>query len=110
MAEVSGKESCRVVYFEHPPGIMSGCAKCRTILRQGTWAVGVIVSETRKYLVGVNPPIECCGEEKKVVDVRNNEDEAKALAAVISAQLNRDGTTANLRLYEAYQTLSDAMH
>jgi cytidine deaminase len=104
------KESCRVVYFEHPEGIESGCAKCRQILRDGSWAVGLIVSEKHKYFVGVNPPVMCCGEEKKVIETYHTEDEAKALMARVIEQLNRDGTTKNLKLYEVHPVVSTAVN
>jgi hypothetical protein len=104
------KESCRVVYFEHPAGITCGCAKCRTVLSQGTWAVGVIVSEKYKYIVGCNPPPECCGEVKTlVIDACATESEALALSDRVTEQLNREGTTANLNLLEMHQSISDSI-
>ena len=103
------KEECKVVWFEHPPGINSGCAKCRKILRTGTWAVGLLIGQ-HKYIVGSNPPVVCCDEEKKVIETFDTEPEAEALAKRVIDQLNREGTTENLVLYEAFPGVSDSMH
>ena len=67
---MSEKKPCRVVIMEHPAGVSSGCIECRKILRTGTWLVGIIVGaqEEYKYLVGANPPVMCCCQEKQVIE------------------------------------------
>lgn len=103
------KEKAEVRWFNVPAGIVCGCARCRTVLRTGSWAVGVIVG-THKYLIGVTPPVMCCGEEKKVFQCFDTEEEAEAFAGRVIEQLNREGTTANLKLYEAHPAVSAAIH
>lgn len=106
---MSEKEQCKVVYFEHPPGITSGCAKCRKVLRQGTWTTGIIVGEHR-YLLGAQPPVECCGEQKKVIVAFDTEAEAAQLAERTIAHINAEGSTAGLTLYETAIVISEKKH
>ena len=98
--------------MEHPAGVSSGCIECRKILRTGTWLVGIIVGaqEEYKYLVGANPPVMCCGQEKQVIETFDTEEEANAFSKKIAEQIDREGTTKNLVLYEAHPVLSSAKH
>ncbi len=107
--KMAQKEECRVVCFEHPAGIISGCIACKKVLRTGQWAVGLFIG-TDKYVVGVDPPLTCCGAEKKVIDTVDTEEEAKALMQRVIEQLNEDGTTENLKLYEAHPIISVSIH
>jgi hypothetical protein len=70
---------------------------------------GLIIGP-HKYLIGVNPPMRCCGEEKKVFEAFSSEYGVKAFTEKVIEQLNRDGTTKNLKLYEAYPAVSARMH
>ncbi len=103
------REDAKVTVLHHPPGIQAGCAKCRTILNSGTFAVRVQVGN-HDYLVGNNPPKMCCGEEKKVPLLFNNEPLAAFAAQGIVDILNRDGDTSGLRLLEVAQFISTAKH
>lgn len=103
------KEPYELVLVNHPAGINNGCAKCREILSSGTWAVGLKIG-THRYAVGKNPARTHCGEEKKEIDVFDTEEPARALLERVREQLNREGTTVNLKLYEFHPSVSDSLH
>jgi hypothetical protein len=107
--ETGKKENVTVSVVDHPLGITAGCVKCRTVLKSGRFAIGVLI-DPHKYLVGENPPIMCCGEEKKVPLLFNDLGEADAARMRTMQTLDADGTTANLRLLEAAVFTSDAKH
>ena len=106
---MSERETYNLVLMNHPPGITSGCATCRTILRSGTWVVGLKIGN-HNYLVGANPPITCCGEEKQVIEAFDSEDQARALSQEVQMILDEDGSTENLVLYQAHRIISTARH
>ncbi len=103
------KEACELVLVNHPPGIASGCAICKRILKTGTWSVGLKIGNHR-YAVGCSPSILCCGEEKRVIEVFDSKEEAKILLDSIREQLNHEGTTEGLTLYEFHPSVSDKQH
>ena len=107
--ETGNKENVTVAVVDHPPGITAGCAKCRTVLKSGRFAIGVLI-DPHKYLVGENPPSMCCGEEKKVPLLFNDEAAAEEAKKQTMQTLDADGTTANLRLLEAAVFTSDTVH
>jgi len=103
------KEDATVKVVHHPAGIKAGCAKCRDIIASGQYAVEVDVGNHR-YLVGANPPMICCNEEKKVPLLYSEESHATEEAREVIGILNRDGNTSNLRLLEMAQFISTAAH
>lgn len=106
---MSEREKYELVLMNHPPGVISGCAKCRKVLRQGTWAVGLIIGD-KKYLVGANPLVICCGEEKQVIEAFDSVDEARELSRKIDAILIEEKSTENLVLYQSHVAVSSATH
>jgi len=106
---MDSREDAVVSVVHHPAGINAGCARCRTIISSGTFAIGVQVGN-HNYLVGHNPPKQCCGEEKKVPLLYDDEVLAAFGAQGIMDTLGRDGSTTNLRLYEVAQFISTAAH
>lgn len=107
--KTSNKENVTVAVIDHPRGITAGCAKCRTVLKSGRFAVGVLI-DPHKYLVGENPPIMCCGEKKKVPLLFNDEAAAEEAKKQTMLRLDADGTTANLQLLEAAVFISNVVH
>lgn len=103
------KEGYELGVMEHPPGIACGCAICRSILRQGTWVVGLKIG-THRYVIGCNPPVRCCDTEKQVIEVFATEAEAQVLADAVREHLDHEGTTENLVLYEFHRVVSAASH
>ena len=93
-----------VLIFPHEPGINQGCKKCRTVYVSGhKYALGLRVKEgdnTHDYLIGVDPPVSCCGEQKAFFQSFVSNEEAQAAAEMVQAQINRDGSTKNLRLVD----------
>jgi hypothetical protein len=107
--KASGKEDATVTVAHHPAGIMAGCAKCRCVIASGKYAIQIAVANHR-YLVGPNPPVTCCGEEKKVPLLYDEESSAVRTAIELTDALNRNGDTSNLRLLEMAQIVSTALH
>lgn len=103
------KEDVSITVAHHPPGISVACAKCRKIIAVGYFAIGVDIGG-HHYLAGQNPPMTCCGEEKKVPLLYDNEPLAAFAAQGVIDTLNRDGDTSNLRLLEMAQFISTAVH
>ncbi|MES2931656.1 MAG: hypothetical protein V4682_03070 [Patescibacteria group bacterium] len=106
---MSEKESYELVLVNHTAGITSGCAKCRAVLRSGTWVVGLKIGAIN-YVVGANPPVTCCGEEKQVLEAFDSEEEARVLSREVQMILNEQGSTENLILYQAVRMISEATH
>lgn len=102
-------DEATVNVLHHPAGISAGCAKCRTIIAKGQFAVGVKIGEYR-YVAGNNPPKTCCGEEKKVPLLFDNEPLAALAAQGVVETLKKDGNTSNLRLLQLAQFVSTAAH
>lgn len=103
------KEDATVTVAYHQPGISAGCAKCRTIIAKGQYAIRVDVGN-HHYLVDHYPPKMCCGDEKKVPLLFNDEQQAVREAEKVIEILNRDGDTSNLRFLEMAQFISTAAH
>ncbi len=91
-------EPCEVLHIEHGGGYVFGCKDCRKILAKGTWTIGLRIGETKRYFVGHNPPIICCGMEKAIPLVFDSEGELLPISNQIKETLNRDGTTASVPL------------
>ena len=87
-----------VVSIEHAAGYAFGCKRCQKIHFTGTWVVGLTVGE-HKFLVGKNPPVQCCGEEKQFLEVFDAESEADTLRDTIAKHLAERGSTEGLVLY-----------
>ena len=97
--------------FNEPRGITTSCSKCLQVLKTGTWVVRILM-QGHTFLVGCNPPVICCGEEKKVIDAFQSEPEAEQLARIVREELSRVGVAPNLKVYEARKIplLSNARH
>lgn len=93
-------KTTKVVSVNNPEKYYFGCRACRTILASGTWVVGVMIGQ-RRFLVGKNPPVRCCGEEKKVCEVFDDEAAADALRDNIIRHLAEKKSTEGLMLFEA---------
>ena len=92
----------RVVVINHPAGISNGCRDCRKILAEGKYVLGLKVKDSNReyqYLLGVTPPVMCCGVDKKVMYLFELEDEAKKKAEEIADFLDEQKTTEGLRLF-----------
>ncbi len=92
-------KTTRVATVNNPKKYHFGCIKCRKIHASGTWVVGVLIGE-RRFLVGKDPPVRCCGEEKKICEVFDDEAPAAALRDRIIEHLLEKKTTEGLMLYE----------
>ena len=96
------KGEYEVVVISHPAGISNGCKDCRKILAEGKYVLGLRIKEPDhhyQYLVAVDPPIMCCGVDKKVLYLFNTEEEAKKKAEEIADYLDKHETTEGLRLF-----------
>lgn len=103
------KEIARAALVEHPPGIIASCGKCRTVLKSGRFAVAVLIDPYR-YFVGEKPRFVCCGEEKKIPLLFDDEKSAEQAVRQTMQTLDADGTTANLKLIVVAILTSDTVH
>lgn len=103
------KETVEVKVLFHEAGIHAGCILCQEIIASGLYAVEVLVGDHR-YLVGEDPPINHCGEEKKVPRLFDSEEEAQSAARQVIEVLNQERDTSSLRLFEAAPFVSVATH
>ncbi len=101
-------KATKVVTVNNPEKYYFGCRKCRKVHASGTWVVGVLIGQ-RRFLVGKNPPVMCCDEEKKICEVFDDEAPAAALRDSIIKQLLEKKSTEGLMLYEtAWMSAEDA--
>ena len=92
----------RVVIISHPAGVLNGCKGCRKILAEGKYTLGLKIREPGReyqYLVGVEPPVMCCGADKKVLCLFDTEEEARKKGEEITDHLDKHKTTKGLRLF-----------
>jgi hypothetical protein len=102
-------EKAEVALVDHAPGITTGCKECQKPILQGRYAVGVTIGN-HKYLVGHNPPLTCCGQEKLVPLLFSDEPAAEEALKATVATMAKDGNTSGLRLLEAARFISTAKH
>lgn len=91
-----------MVIISHLAGISNGCLTCKKVFAEGKYAIGLRIKEPNQeyqYIVGVTPPVVCCGTEKKVWILAKTMGEAEAKAAEIADYLNKHETTEGLRLF-----------
>lgn len=95
---------CQVMVIEHPAGITQGCKVCGEILKQGTFLIGIQIREDGKdlkYLLGTSPQ-EHCGEQKKILECFDNEEDAEAEKLKVIAHLSEHKSTEGLPLLGFY--------
>jgi len=102
-------EKASVYVLHHEPGIRAGCIQCLVVIKQGTYTLGIKIAEER-YLVGHNPPVRHCGEEKKVPLLFHSEEEAVKAAQETNEALNKAGNTSCLKLLEWAKFISTDVH
>ncbi|OGZ43083.1 MAG: hypothetical protein A2719_01845 [Candidatus Ryanbacteria bacterium RIFCSPHIGHO2_01_FULL_45_22] len=91
---------CQVMVVEYPAGVIQGCKVCRTILKIGKFLIGLHVHEDGKdfkYFLGT-PPQEHCGEQKKILQCFETEEEAEAERLKVLSHLSEKGSTEGLPL------------
>jgi|SRR3989344_5532477 len=84
-------------------GLSNGCKRCREIFNRGQFSIGLSVGNgptAKRYVVGIDPPVWCCGEEKKYILIFANESDAKTIETELFEHLKTKKTTEGLRLYE----------
>jgi len=96
------KGDYQVVVISHPAGITIGCKDCRKILAEGKYVLGLKIKypdREYQYLVGVDPPVMCCGADKRVLYLFNSEEDGKKKGEEVADYLNQRETTEGLRLF-----------
>ncbi|OGZ68860.1 MAG: hypothetical protein A3D35_03045 [Candidatus Staskawiczbacteria bacterium RIFCSPHIGHO2_02_FULL_34_9] len=94
---------CEVVIAYHEARITCGCKDCKKILAQGYYAIGLDIREPNRnyrYLLGVDPPVLCCGHDRKVLLLFESVEEADKKQKEIIEFLDREKSTEKLRLFE----------
>ena len=96
------KGEFKVVVISHSAGINQGCRDCRKVLAEGKYALGLKIkypNREHQYIIGVDPPVMCCGNDKKIWRLFESEDTANKGAKEVADYLNKHETTEGLRLF-----------
>lgn len=99
----------RVIVLEQSNGVMQGCKMCGTILKTGTFLIGLHICENEKnfrYILAA-PPQKHCGEAKTIFECFDTKEEAEAKKAEIIAHLLEKGTTKELPLIGFFDPTSN---
>lgn len=96
--ETRKMKDIEVLVVSHEAGITQGCKACRTVLRSGRYAIGLVIDGDKKFLLGEDPPVICCGGEKMIFLCYKTEREAESVKQELLSDLERIGSTVGLRL------------
>jgi hypothetical protein len=85
------KTTAYISVFNNPGGIKSIYACCRVIVREGRYAITILISED-SFVVDHNPAILCCSSKRSVPLLFDNLTEAeKAVSGILQVFESANG-------------------